>query len=55
MCQIQVKPEAGWCLGLGFGLGFNIFVRLVLNLKQSSFQSVLKIKVFFHAKEKTTD
>jgi len=45
----------GDVLGLGFGFGFRIFVRSVLKLKQSSFQSVLKIKVFFHAKGKTTD
>jgi len=38
MCQIQVEPEAVCdALGLGFGLGFRIFVRSVLNLTQSSF------------------
>jgi len=36
-------------------MGFRIFVRQVLILKQSLFQSGLKIKVFFHAREKTTD
>ena len=42
-------------LGLGFVMGFRIFVRLVLILKQSLFQSVSKIKVFFPCKGKTTD
>ena len=33
-------------------MGFRIFVRSVLILKQSLFQYVLKVKVFFHAKGK---
>ena len=42
-------------LGLDFVMELRIFVRSVLIIKKSLFQSVLKIKVFFHAKGKTTD
>ena len=64
---VSVKDGKLWCaksswslklcdvLGLGFGMGFRIFVRSVLIPRQSLFQYVLKLKVFFHVKGKTTD
>ena len=55
MSQILMKLKLCDVVGLGCGMGFIIFVRSVLILRQSLFQSVLKIKVFFHAKGKTTN
>ena len=53
MYQILMKPKVVLCFRFRFVMGFRIFVRSVLILKQSLFQSVLKIKVFLHAKGKT--
>jgi len=47
-----MDPKAVCVLGLSFVMGFKIFVRSVLILKQSLFQSVLEIKVFSMQREK---
>ena len=55
MYQILLDLKLCYVLGLGLVKGFKIFVRSVLILKQSLFQYVLKIKVFFSCKGKTTN